>query len=74
MAANACNALAAIGLAYEAGQTLTGVEAMEYMMQDADFAAAYRSNMIMTVIFTLIGAGYEIFVLAKGIKRTKKVK
>lgn len=74
LTAYALHAMAAVGFAYEAGLQMSGVEAMEYMMQDAEFAAAFRSNMIMTVIFTLLGAGYEIFVLAKGIKRTQKVK
>lgn len=74
LTAYALHALAAVGLAFEAGLEMSGAEAMKYMMQDAEFAAAFRANMIMTVLFTLLGAGYEVFLLAKSIKRTPKVK
>lgn len=67
--------LAAIGLAFEqTGNAVSGMEAMQLMMQDSEFSASFTSNMVMTIIFTLLGAGYEVFTLSKSVKRTKQIK
>lgn len=66
--------LTAVGFVYEeTGQALSGAEAMAIMMKDAEFSGAFTSDMVMTVVFTILGAGYEVFTLTKSIKRTKKI-
>lgn len=68
--------VAALGLVIteDPNTQMTAGEAFKYMMQNADFAAEYRSNMGMTILFTLIGAGYETYALYKGVFKKRQVK
>jgi len=68
--------IAALGYVVESDPftQMTAGEAFKYMMQNADFASEFRSNMLMTIFFTLLGAGYEIFVLVKGVYKKQQVK
>ncbi len=67
--------LAAVGLVIvDSGMPISGMEAFKIMMTDSSFSAAFTSDMIMTIIFTLLGAGYEFFGMLKKVKRTSKVK
>ena len=53
---------------------LSAAQAFKQMMQNADFATEFRSNMLMTIFFTLLGAGYEVYVLYKGVYTKQKVR
>ena len=53
---------------------LSAAQAFKQMMQNADFATEFRSNMLMTIFFTLLGAGYEVYVLYKGVYKKQKVR
>ncbi len=66
--------LAAVGLAYEEGLTLSMGEAFTHMMKNSEFSAEFWSNMAMTVLFTLLGAGIEVYNLSKGVHKRTTVK
>ena len=67
-------AVTAFGVALEYGLDITLIEAFNMCMEDSQFAAAFTSDLIMTVLFTVIGAGYEVAVLTKKIQRNTKIK
>ncbi len=67
--------LAAVGIVVaDTGIAVSGIDAFKIMMTDSGFIGAFASDMIMTVIFTLLGVGYEFFAMLKKVKRTSKVK
>ena len=65
--------LAAIGFAYEAGVVMGGLDAFKMMMEVNEFSAEFISNLLMTILFTILGAGYEVYNISKSVKRTKKI-
>lgn len=49
-------------------------EAFKYAMEEVEFSKEFTSNMIMTLLFTLLGAGYETYALYKGIFKKQQIK
>lgn len=66
--------LAATGLSLEAGLNIVGIEAFTFFMNDNAFATEFISNLAMTILFIVLGAGYEVTRLFKSVKRTEKIK
>lgn len=74
--------LAVFGIYLLAAQTLAimfdftsvGIEAFKDMMTIEEFSKEFTSNLLMTLLYTLIGVGYEIYNLSKSIKRQGKIK
>lgn len=60
-------------VAVDYGYTSTGIKAFTDMMNVAEFSGEFIYNFVLTLFFTLIGSGYEIFVLSKAIKREKTI-
>lgn len=64
--------LAAGGLAIEEELTLKGIDTFRYYMENnPDFSREFTYNLILTVVFSLIGCGYEIYALTRSIRRKK---
>lgn len=40
-----------------------------FMSQDPDFAAAFRNDLVLTILFSLLGIGYKIVSMARSLKR-----
>lgn len=60
--------------AAEAGVDMTAMETFLFLMsEDVEFAASFRSNMLMMLLFSLLGVAYEVYALARGVKRRGKV-
>lgn len=66
-------ALTAVGFAAEYGLTLSLGEAFSAYMEDPEFSRYFYSDLGMTVLFSLIGAGYEAVSLSKNIQRKHKI-
>ncbi len=49
-------------------------EAFTYAMKETEFSKEFTSNMIMTLVFTILGAGYETYGLYKGIYKKQQIK
>lgn len=60
-------------VAHSEGYALTAIEAFKLCMEDAEFARMFYADLAMVVLFTAIGIGVQIFVLAKKIKRAKNI-
>ncbi len=65
--------ISAGSLALENGFTSTGFKAFKDMLSIADFKSSFISDMIMTVIFTIIGIIYQVIDLSKAIQRKGKI-
>lgn len=63
----------ASSLAIENGFTSTGFKAFKDMMTVSNFKSGFISDMIMTVLFTIIGIIYQVIDLSKSIKRVDKI-
>lgn len=63
----------ASSLASENGFTSTGFKAFKDMMTVSNFKSGFISDMIMTVLFTVIGIIYQVIDLSKSIKRVDKI-
>lgn len=61
-------------LVTEYGFTSTGIQAFKDMMTVKEFKASFTSDLVMTIIFTAIGAGYEVYSLTKKVKRMDQIK
>lgn len=66
--------VAAKGLVTENGFTSTGFKAFTDMMTVKEFKSGFTRDMLMTVLFTLVGIFYQVIDMAKSIKRTEKIK
>ncbi len=67
--------LAASGYAVEEGLALEGIDAFNhYMKNSAEFSKEFTYNLVLTIVFSLIGCGYEIYALARSIHRSKSLK
>ena len=68
--------VAALGMVYESDpqSQATLTEAFKIMMANSEFSKEFSSNMVMTIIFTLLGAGYEAFSLYKGVYKKQQIK
>lgn len=66
--------LAAYGLSFEAGDTYGLWESFSIYMKDEDFAASFRSDMLMVLLFTGIGLFWMVGSLRKSIKREKEIR
>ena len=49
-------------------------EAFIYAMEEVEFLKEFTSNIIRTLLFTLLGAGYEIYALYKEIFKKQQIK
>lgn len=63
----------ATAAAREANLGIGAFEAFSLIMQDAEISASFFKDLAMTLFFSLVGIGYEIFALAKSIKRQKAI-
>lgn len=59
--------------AFSEGVNLTAIEAFKYCMGYAEFARMFYADLALIVFFSLLGTAFEIFVLAKKIKRKKNI-
>ena len=66
--------IASFGAAAEAGVGMSAMEAFLYLMQDAEFSKSFYTDLGMTALFWLIGAGLEIGSLSRKYKRTKTIR
>lgn len=66
--------LAALGLSYEEGLTLSMSEAFAHMMKNSEFSSEFVGNIIMTILFALIGAGYEVYTMIKNLHKKQTIK
>lgn len=64
---------AATILAPEYGFSTTGMEAFSDMMTVSEFSTEFTSNLLMTILFTALGAGFEIYNLSKTVQRVQKI-
>lgn len=60
-------------VATEYGYFSTGFKAFVDMMNVSEFSAEFTYNLILTLVFSLIGSAYEIFALNKSIRREKTI-
>jgi hypothetical protein len=63
---------AAMG-AEEAGVVMGAIEAFRFCMEDPEFARMFFSDLAMSMLFSVLGIAYQIFVLAKSIQRKKAI-
>ena len=70
--------LAALGYCYELElvdvTNMSIFEAFKYAMEEVEFSKEFTSNMVMTLLFTLLGAGYETYSLYKGMYKKQQIK
>lgn len=64
---------AANALASEYGYTSSGVNAFIDMMNVTDFKKEFTSNATMTLLFTLLGCGFEVFSQIQKVKRSSTI-
>ncbi len=57
----------------EANMTLTALEGFKLLMQDSEFAGFFSSDLSLTLLFSLLGIGYQTYALTKAIKRKKAI-
>ncbi len=60
-------------LAYEYYFSSTGIQAFKDMMTVPEFKSEFVSNLVMTIVFTLLGVVFEIIKMTKSIKRQGKI-
>lgn len=51
----------------------SAIEAFQFVMEDAEFARAFYTDLALVALFSAIGIGLQIFVLLKRIKRKKNI-
>ena len=76
-----CMILAVLGIyigaagaaAAENGVEMSAFEAFKYVMQDKEVSASFWSDMVMTIIFTIVGCVFEIINHSRKIKRQKNI-
>ncbi len=59
--------------ASENGVDMSAFEAFQYVMQDAEIARGFYTDLALTFVFTALGCGAEIFDLSRSIKRQKNI-
>lgn len=66
--------LTANGLAVTDGLGLVGIDAFKFYIEaDIKFKGEFYNNLMLTIVFTLIGVGYEVFYLLKLVRRKKSI-
>ena len=60
-------------LAYEYYFSSTGIQAFKDMMTVPEFKSEFTSNLVMTILFTLLGVAFESVKMFKSIKRQGKI-
>mgnify|MGYP003316306082 CR=1 FL=1 len=63
----------AIIIAPEYSFMSTGMQAFKDMMTVSEFSTEFTSNLLMTILFTALGAGFEIYNLSKAVQRVQKI-
>lgn len=66
--------LASQGLASEFGFHSSGFQAFKDMMTIAEFSKEFKTNLLMTILYTFIGVAYEAYSLNKSVKRQGEIK
>ena len=64
---------AANALASKYGYTSSGINAFFDMMNVTDFKKEFTSNATMTLFFTLLGCGFEVFSQIQKVKRSNTI-
>jgi len=59
--------------AADAGASLSAMEAFRICMADADFSRYFYSDLGLFMLFSVVGIGYQVFSLAKSVKRRKEI-
>lgn len=67
-------AIAAKGIAYEAGYNMSMIEAFVKLMDDPAFSKEFVSNLGMTAFFSILGSVSQISILNKKTKRQETIK
>lgn len=57
----------------KAGINMSAIEAFNYCMADEEFSRFFYSDLALIILFSLLGTAFEIFVLAKRVKRKKNI-
>ena len=66
--------IVAAGIAVkEIGVSMSAIEAFNICMQDTEFARGFYCDLGLIVLFSALGTVFEIFVMAKQIKRKKNI-
>lgn len=66
--------LASQGLASDFGFHSSGFQAFKDMMTIAEFSKEFKTNLLMTLLYTFIGVAYEAYSLNKSVKRQGEIK
>jgi len=59
--------------AEEANLALSAIEAFRLLMQDAEFSQFFVSDLGLSLLFSALGIGYQVYALSKAIKRRKAI-
>ena len=65
--------LASQALVLEYGFNSIGIQAFKDMMTIKEFSSEFTTNLLMTLLYTLLGVGYETYRLSKSVKRQDKI-
>lgn len=65
--------IAANGLVEDYGFSSIGMKAFIDMMSVSEFKSEFIMNLVITLLFTFLGVGYQIFYMFKSIKKPKKI-
>lgn len=65
--------LASQALVLEFGFNSIGIQAFKDMMTIKEFSSEFTTNLLMTLLYTLLGVGYETYRLSKSVKRQDKI-
>ena len=64
---------AAMGAA-EAGLEISALNAFQLCMQDADFSRGFYADLLMMLLFSILGVVFQVVSLSRGIKRPEQIK
>ena len=53
--------------------TPSAIEAFKLLMQDDEFAQFFVSDLGLSLLFSVLGIGYQVYALSKAIKRRKAI-
>lgn len=78
----ACMAGAVLGIyiyvagnaAVEAGVPLSTMEAFQLCMQDSEFSRYFYADLGLSMFFSILGIGFQIYALTKAVKRKKEIR
>ncbi|MDE7464633.1 MAG: hypothetical protein K2M48_06345, partial [Clostridiales bacterium] len=59
--------------ASKAGSSMSAIEAFAYFMEDPQYAGWFYGDLALVLLFSVVGIVFQIFVLARQIKRQKMI-